>query len=162
MKPFFANNDKYLIRLYSLDIYYFLETWISEPDLQWVQRFMRPLWNIYMLPSQELSRGIIIARKKSLGQLRFTYLNRQVAFEVMSSNQQHLWIVRVVSSSTCGMEQRELWRQDRAIVELYLPTLFLIGDFNYILDDLDKQDDKPFQLNRNIKEFQNFFGKQDY
>lgn len=121
-----------MIRTHGLDVCYFLETWISEPSLHRVWRFMGPQSNIYMLPSQRLLGCIIVIWRKSMGQLSLIHMNRQAIFGVITPNHQQSWFIRFVHASTCGIKRKNLWMLAQAILGLYLPTL-PIGDFNCIL-----------------------------
>ena len=81
---------------------------MSIEAIDHVRRMMGLLWGIYMIPSNGLSGGIIIAWKLVLGQVDFLHTNRQVAFGIISSGTGQAWTIAVVYASTCGIERRTL------------------------------------------------------
>ena len=59
-------------------------------------------------------------------------------------------------ASTCGLERKKFWAQIHSVLSLN-QLLLLMEDFNYILNANDKKRGKTFYIDRDIKEFQNFF-----
>lgn len=154
-KPRFANYRKSMSHQYKLDICYLFKTRLSENALQWIQRFMGPQWEVYMILVVDLWSGIIVTRQKSLGSISFTHIDRQVVFKTISLPNESTWILRAVYASTFGLERRRLW--ELATSALFLGyLLYLIKDFNYILSTKDKKVGKVFQVDRDIKEFKAF------
>lgn len=60
--------------------------------------------------------------------------------------------MRIVYASTYGYGRRRLWIQIEVVIDMQLPLL-LIGDFKYILNESDKKGRRPFQVNRNVRDF---------
>lgn len=56
-----------------------------------------------------------------------------------------------------GTKRRRLWMQTETVLQLGL-SLIILGNFNYILNESDKQGSKPFQVNRDIRSLGDLFG----
>lgn len=107
-----------------------------------------------MISSNDISEGIIISWKLDIDQLDFINTNRQVAFGTISSSIGQSWIMAFIYASTCGIERRVLYDQILSVNSLNLP-LFVIGDFNCILNRENEKGGKHYQVTRDIREFRN-------
>lgn len=59
---------------------------LTDQALDHVHWFLGPLWNIYMIPSIGLSRGIVFTSHKDFGAIQFTHMDWQVAFVIITHN----------------------------------------------------------------------------
>lgn len=121
---------------------------------------------LYMIPLQGLS-GIIIVQKKYLGDITFTHFD-QLFFGIVTSQHNTSWMIEFVYANTNtsqmvgfvyantnGIKRWRLWMHVENVLLLGLP-LIILGDFNYILNESNKQGDKLFQVNKDIKKFRGF------
>ena len=154
-KPPFANYTKLLLRQHNLDILCFLETRLSENAGNHIRQFFGPAWDFYMILANGLLGGIVIVWKKFLGNVNFYNIDGQVAFGVITLNHGPSWILGVVYASTSVFQRRFLWSQVQDVLFLQIP-LFLIGDFNSILNASGKKGGKPFTVNHDVREFRAF------
>lgn len=151
----FSQYSHSLLCQFSLDICSFVETRLSEGASTRIQWMLGPRWDHYMVPAEGLSGGIVVACRRDIGQVNFTHTSRQVCFGVISPLSRPPWILGVVYASTNGAIRRVVWESASRVLSLGLPTV-LIGDFNYLLHSQDKYGGKPFQVDRDVREFRAF------
>ena len=108
-----------------------------------------------MILALGMSKGINVARKKSSAVVSFTHLNRQMAFGVISIPNIPTQILGVVNASTCVFKHGQVQVQIANVLSLGIPFI-LARDFNCTLNAKDKQGEKPFCVNHDVKEFQSF------
>lgn len=137
VKPSFANYSKSLIRQYDHDICYFLETHVVEAGLQRVSKVLGQHWNVYIIPSQGLTRGIIVIWKKYLDNITFTHSDNQVIFGIVTGHHITSWMVGFIYANTNGVERMRFWSQVEIVLQLGL-LLIILGDFNCILNKADE------------------------
>ena len=110
---------------------------------------------MYVVESQGLSGGIIVAWHQGIAKIDvFNCSNQQVAI-VISENRGPTWLLSRVYASNNQRERRVVWQEVSAMIDLGIPSV-VVGDFNCILEEEDKRGGRPFVEDRATRELANF------
>ncbi|KAG1365174.1 hypothetical protein COCNU_12G001740 [Cocos nucifera] len=106
----------------------------GERDGVPLQKFHRAVglqWQIFSIPAEGMSGGIIILWRKNRPSIDFLSTTRLGAVGLINVPGMRPWIIVVIYASTCFGERRQVWDLITTYISTRYPML-AIGDFNVI------------------------------